>query len=421
MKLNKYIFIAFISIALLTACSNDTELIFDKPATERINALLDSCSSALINAPNGWMMQYYINDASAGYNLIYNFTDDSTVTIAGNNSITNNRYLESTSSYEMNQSNGPVIAFNTYNDVLHPFADPDKASLGGDFEFIILKVKSDSIKLKGKRNKTPILMTRIGEEYTAQEYLAELNALKRELFSDGAPNLTLEVDGERTNYIFSNGSALIFNVNDTIADFSLTCPFAMELQGFRFQRPQTFGEQTVQTFFVNDEHTALISQNNAAVKLVGPENIDNYYSTNTATWEFDSTALSTSVKLIYDQIIASCSAIYPGASEITLTLEYKLSTQQFNFNLSFVYNRKTINATFYYEGTITGENKFTFNYTGETNNAGESLITRVAGLSDFVTLLSSTFDLQSTQTLTLGTIRFSDSSTSDTWFSLRRK
>ena len=206
----KHIFIAIATICVLAACSDNNDEIFDQPVNERLNTLLDSCSAVLLSANNGWNMQYFINDGSAGYNLLLNFSDESSVTFAGDNYLTNNKYLESTSSYEINQSNGPILEFDTYNDVLHPFADPDGYKLAGDFEFGIMNVSPDTIVLKGKKNEVIIRMNKISENISFEEYFNDLDSIENLLFGPGSPDLTLNVDGTVTDYTFSDGASSVF-------------------------------------------------------------------------------------------------------------------------------------------------------------------------------------------------------------------
>ena len=46
-------------MAVFTSCKNEVDDVFDKTATERINAALTSYNDILKSASNGWIMYFY--------------------------------------------------------------------------------------------------------------------------------------------------------------------------------------------------------------------------------------------------------------------------------------------------------------------------------------------------------------------------
>ena len=139
-------------LALQTACSPQFEDLFDKSASERLEEAMDDAESVLTAADKGWAMGYFPNTETRGYVLFAKFNTDGTVTLTDYN----NGGLSSTSTYSMNTSQGPVLNFDTYSEVLGHYTDPGTwlgGSTGnaGDFEFVIFNVTEDEVILKGKK------------------------------------------------------------------------------------------------------------------------------------------------------------------------------------------------------------------------------------------------------------------------------
>jgi hypothetical protein len=101
-------------------------------------------------------MEYFPSSQQTygGFNVLARFSD-AEVTIASE--IADFDTTEK-SSFSLKQSAGPVLTFDTYNEIFHTFSDPNssKSGLGsngkgmeGDFEFLIMKATQDSVILKG--------------------------------------------------------------------------------------------------------------------------------------------------------------------------------------------------------------------------------------------------------------------------------
>ncbi len=143
--------IAF-SITLI-GCNNEVEDIFDNSPQERIYQVIEECNKVLLNAPNGWKMNYETGHGDK-FLFLMKFNADNTVDMRAD--FTDQT---ATSTYNYNRTDGPVLTFDTYG-LLHLLADPiitptnnDKKGTGyaGDFEFIIQKVTTDSIVLLGRK------------------------------------------------------------------------------------------------------------------------------------------------------------------------------------------------------------------------------------------------------------------------------
>ncbi|MDE6086555.1 MAG: DUF4302 domain-containing protein [Muribaculaceae bacterium] len=158
--------------AIASGCTNNQEDFFDEPASIRMQQMLDNTKRVLIAAPNGWALDYYpdSNLSYGGYAYVITFNDTHATVGA---EIKPGEFC--TSLYKMTDDNGPVLSFDSYNDIMHYFAKPDSENPhahDGDFEFIILDVKDDMIKLRGKRTGNDMYMYRL--ERPAAEYLNDV-------------------------------------------------------------------------------------------------------------------------------------------------------------------------------------------------------------------------------------------------------
>lgn len=418
----RYILGSLLASILFVSCNNSFEPVFDKPADERLNDVFDSCRTVLTDAPYGWEMYYFIDNHSKGYNLIMDFTSANNVTIAGNNDITNNSYKESASTYELNNSNGPLIAFDTYNEVLHPFADPDPYgySMGGDFEFIIINVSPDEVKVRGKKNSLNLVFNRINDDVTPANYLNEINAIRKELFSSGSPDYTLEVDGNSTDYIFTGGTSSVFKVKNEAKNESFTYAFLSTRTGIRLCIPEEISGMDVQTFLLNDDKSALVGDSAHNVKLVGPSDIAGYFMNTNVNWVFNNVQMSDDIKALYQQTISSVEGRYPGADDIYLALVGEPLKNQFSLRLGFIYRGKKVEADLYMDTEKTGNASITLTYKNDGNSAGLALAENITSYSKMAVLLSTSYNLETDYPLTVKNLKLINSTNSATWFKVAR-
>lgn len=163
---------------LLQACNNEVDDLFDKSAEERLDEELQTCKELLLSAENGWVLDYYpqSNQDYGGYCMTVKF-DDQQVTAASE--ITGDPTQTVSSLYSIKSDVGPTLNFDTYNDILHYFADPDNsagAGLGkgyeGDYEFSIMSHTDNEIVLQGKKTKNTMHMYKLEE--SSESYLTKV-------------------------------------------------------------------------------------------------------------------------------------------------------------------------------------------------------------------------------------------------------
>ena len=198
-----------------TSCQSEEDDLFDSSAAERLAASKVTYAKLLPQATAGWVMEYYPTNGGSwprgnGYLLLAKFNDDKSVDMASlNEEMTDGKYMEDTSLWEVIADQGPVLSFNTYNQCLHSFADPALYETGlgleGDYEFEIINLQEGAqfAMLKGKKRGTYTRMTRLEEGTDFKEYLTDVLGLRDKLFKTSVPNHLLINFGENRYVINS--------------------------------------------------------------------------------------------------------------------------------------------------------------------------------------------------------------------------
>lgn len=197
-----------------SACSRDEGNLFDKSAAERTVEALENAQKCLLDAPNGWEFLYFCNPTTRGYNILVKFDEHGQVTATAKNIPGFKDIVTDTNStWEVVSDYGPILTFNTYNDVLHLWADPQSDGDGylGDYEFLILEATPERIVLKGKKHSGYSVLRRLPKDQDWTEYFTDIENMQKQLF--GNSNLfQAEYDGK--TYTITNGSTGIFTFAD---------------------------------------------------------------------------------------------------------------------------------------------------------------------------------------------------------------
>lgn len=154
---NKFFAGLLVIIVMLAGCDKKTNEIFDKTPDQRLADTLNAYQSALTGAANGWRV--ILNPGGGGtYSFYMKFNNQNRVTMFSDiNAATGTTGSES--SYRLKAVQRPSLIFDTYS-YIHLLSDPTSSVLGGetgkgyssDFDFAIVSVSADTIKLKGNFN-----------------------------------------------------------------------------------------------------------------------------------------------------------------------------------------------------------------------------------------------------------------------------
>ena len=171
--------ILIISILLLafvcpTSCLKSYVENFDNSSAERMETFLSDVKTMLISEPYGWQMDYYVGNEEGergGINLALKFGEkkdgeiQDTVRVMSEEDAT----LACTSRYVLRSDSGPVLSFDTHNEIMHKYGTASSdyyEGRGGDFEFFITGYDktAKTISLKGKRSGKTCEMHPLGED-----------------------------------------------------------------------------------------------------------------------------------------------------------------------------------------------------------------------------------------------------------------
>lgn len=167
-KIFLYIIMAVTGLSL-QSCLHDDNEVFEKSAAERINEAVANTKRVLTSSEYGWVMHYYAGReyAYGGINLAMKFGDGK-VDMYNETAKSGGVYPSVTSTYKITRDQGPVLAFDTYNYMIHVYGDPaggptEVDGYEADYEFVIMSISEDenTIMLQGKKFGNTMMMERL--------------------------------------------------------------------------------------------------------------------------------------------------------------------------------------------------------------------------------------------------------------------
>jgi len=314
-KLSFAFLVGFGAATALTSCSFEDEDYFDQPAALRIEQATTDIQKILVDAPNGWAMQYFtgMNEVE-GFNLLARFDQNGKVTLGSNHRYLRdgnaNKYTEATSLYQMLREDGPVLAFNTWNEILTPFIDPvdykqaprvlvkDGEGMHGDHNLVVTSYSKDEILLRGERYGAIVRMVPCPTE-SWQDYI-DASAAAKASFATAAITNYYVTNGTDTLYFKNLRSGVITyceRINDPLFPTTINCVFTPN--GFRLHRKNNINGTTFQEFTMAQDSTCLVSENDS-VRVISCW--DNYLLSRTAVWPFDASMYTPEQVLILEKI-----------------------------------------------------------------------------------------------------------------------
>lgn len=201
--------ITFILLAFaFSACApSEVDDLFDESAAVRLNNAIENYTEYFKKDGGMWQMQYFANEYDPGFVYIVTFNNDGSVKMTGKNDyieqVTGKKMDSDISLWEVIADNGPVLSFNSYNEVFHFFCSPldDGEGLMGDFEFMIMKAEEDYAVLKGKKWGHTIIMNRLDRNTDEEAYFNSIDKAKK-AFTNSIPKIIMTT-GSGFKYICS--------------------------------------------------------------------------------------------------------------------------------------------------------------------------------------------------------------------------
>ena len=375
----EYLLTAALAVMTAQSCVSKIHPIFDESSANRVEALAERLNETLTGAPNGWLLEYYPSSGQyyGGFNVFLSFSEGNKVKVG---SEVAGKGKTATSTYSIYQSAGCVLTLDTYNEVMHYFADPETtggqgAGFGfeGDFEFNVLDLQDEKITLKGRKTGSTMTMTPMPVSMSWDDYIV---ALKEE---ESAISKHTRIRYQTADNKYDgriNGRTLeIFSEVDG-EQVTTSYPFIFNLMGVTFYKPLELGDERIDGLVYNPDMAdggAFIPVNDGAEGYFVPTypTITDYLMDK--NWFFSYKGLSDYCKKLWDKAAESLKA---AGDNITYCYLGNISNYYGDF---YAFNFYCTNSggrgylAFDYE--IKGEDRISLKFSQEGSQIGKDYYT----------------------------------------------
>ncbi len=180
MKKTYRLLFALTALVFTASCTPEVEDAFDKPSPNRIAEAISETKDILTAAPNGWKMAYQGSGGFGGFNILCRFDKEDNVFCEEESD-----HAKATSHYTVQQGQGVLLSFDSFNAALHKYSDPvgkingkavgkDGKGFQGDFEFRVMSCTKDSIVLEGRKHGDRVVMTPMPEDLTWDSFFTQI-------------------------------------------------------------------------------------------------------------------------------------------------------------------------------------------------------------------------------------------------------
>lgn len=299
-------------LVTFAACSPRVKDVFEDTAVVRLEENKEVVKQRLMNAENGWVMQYFPYTSSSisapkakkGYTFLMKFSDDGTVIVGAP---VDNVYKTETSLWDIISDNSTVLTFNSFNSIFHRYSNPDPeltlwstdgTGYGGDYEFMVLEYneKENYQLLKGKKRSCYIRLYPLAAGQDWEEYFTKLDSIDKFLFEEDLP-LGMYVNAKHLSLY--NGPTHEFRVFEFGADTlggGEYYGFIVTENGIRIHDNE-ISEQTINraSFNLNEDKSRLVSvlDESVYIEMEGSTAFESSLAHGTV-WKADSLSLGSS-------------------------------------------------------------------------------------------------------------------------------
>ena len=377
-KIFFYIMFAVAGLSL-QSCLHDDDEIFDKPAAERINEAVANAKEVLTSSQEGWVMHYYAGReyAYGGLNLAMKFTDGKVQMYNETAKKSDGSYISAVSTYKITRDQGPVLAFDTYNDLLHVYGDPagsgptDVDGWEADYEFVIMNISEDqnTITLQGKKFNNTIVLERLNRPVA--EYFDAATKMAESLTNAGI--LAYTVGDKKAKFYPGSSEYSVKYVDDKGEVASLSVPYTSTDKGVLFNEPiELFGDtlkgiNAKDTATVNDVLTAntIVASNDESKVLSISHDLSDIFQAN--NWYL---ALSNMGEVAGPGLQSFIDGCKESEGEVVNTCY--IGTYSGNYGFYFLSGRFKGMATFAVDAPINEPDVITFDFNGYDSTFGFS-------------------------------------------------
>lgn len=318
----------------MQSCLFSEEDLFEQSSADRENASVLELKSLLTSAPNGWKLVYrYGNGGMSGAaNLFFKF-DANEVTVASDYATSSYTPGQTaTSLYTVQSYNGTEISFDSYNEILHAFCEPNgynDPGLMGDYEFIVRSTSENEIRLTGKKHGVEMVMTRLDDTVDWTTYLATA----AQISDDSDYNLFNLMQGDqKVASVMREGRAfLLGSVDENGTSSYAYYPFVCTENGVKTVEPMVCNGISMQNFtWDNATSTFTCTDEGSNVKLVfeRPANYEKYLGTYHVQSGSSSFSLTLEVKKDGKSYQATKTYYLSGGGTWTMNVEFYYDTER---------------------------------------------------------------------------------------------
>jgi hypothetical protein len=444
---SKFLLIAVVVLSF-SSCFFEQENLFDQSASERLSNTITKDFELLVAAESGWVMNYFATPTSEGFPLLMKFNKDHRVEMMMNNRYSENSFLNDTSFFDIIADNSVVLTFNTFNKVLHKFADPadlpetpiganrkgDETGVGleGDYEFMIMAVSPDKIQMKGKKRATRIELVRLPENQDWREYFKRLDELNftrvyQPALQMNIGNAVYTLKPELPSNIFST----LIQGGDPVVDV-LKVPFLRTDYGIRFHQPFVVadypalavkGGASAYQFLLSEDKSYLYSIDNEQDRIVSAQTPSEFFLdpalwAKGIQWKVDTSELGGDFATAYEKIATNWLVAFP-----TVGLEsfyfYRNSLHKRVLRIQTKTEKTYGTVNFDIEVSPNNSDRVVFAFQGVMDNNAKNFVNKVEGVNTFLELLNANdFEVSANLPLTPSKIKFISTANPNNWFTL---
>ncbi len=391
------------ALTMYTACHYEIDDVFDQPSAIRIQEEMKRVDDILKGAENGWLMEYYASTTYGGYNVICKFNEDNTVLaqseIYGP--------ATATSHYKFEQSQGVVLSFDEYNEIIHFFSDPaNPAGLGekgdgmlGDFEFRVLSAESDMVVLSGKKHGAKIVMKPMAADAVWNEYLEKVAAIETSM----AAAAYVITAGDKSVIASSSYRQLTYPDEETGTEVKV--PYMVTDKGFLLYKEIVFNGKTVNEFIYSAEDGKCYAEGDNTVSLeirLTPLS----EAIQTGHWFLHSSGISESA-LPYFLAAKEGSAAEGEVIQYMLIGDGSIFGPSYNTGWGIVFVSGRYLGTIYFEPTIVDDDTISLKFIGADSSNGAYYL-QFCNYGGLTQVLTGTFDLATDDLKNPGYITLTD-------------
>lgn len=266
---------AMAALLVTASCSRTEDPVYEQTPTQRIEQTLQTAQSALIQPSNGWIMRIYpsADRKWGGYTVLVKFAEDGSLVSAGELFDKDKTY---SSYYKINNSNLPVLTFDTFNKPIHLFSLPnlnyiiaeDKQERGtdsrlgifsgastnkgldGDYAYRIISASASRVELQGVRTATRIIL----EPAPETAWSEQLAAIQTASTTFAMPRVKLTI-GETTYSGRMNVDTRQLRFTDASGNVVLSTAFCYTGTGIRLYEAITLGGVSIEEFISVGDNT----------------------------------------------------------------------------------------------------------------------------------------------------------------------